>query len=192
MENASKALIMGAEILIGVMILSIGIYLFNVLGSYSADTTQEMESTRLEQFNNQFTKYYGTVSTQQEDGKIYEQTIKCTMQDVVGVANLAKMYNLRNGFESPQETQETQENPGIYYIQIDLKTSSKTIKHLEQKEQSELIDLLKDNGNYGIIVEPDERNDIVANTKYYEVTELDYSEITGRVNYMKFVYNEGL
>ena len=189
MENASKALIMGAEILIGVMILSIGVYLFNVLGSYSADTTQEMESTRLEQFNDQFTKYYGTVSTQQEDGKIYEQTIKCTMQDVVGVANLAKMYNLRNGFETPQETKE---NPGIYYIQIDLKTSSKTIKHLEQKEQSELVDLLKDNGNYGIIVEPDERNDIVANTKYYEVTELDYSEITGRVNYMKFVYNEGL
>ena len=103
MENASKALIMGAEILIGVMILSIGVYLFNVLGSYSADTTQEMESTRLEQFNDQFTKYYGTVSTQQEDGKIYEQTIKCTMQDIVGVANLASMYNKQNGYEEVQE-----------------------------------------------------------------------------------------
>ena len=87
MENASKALIMGAEILIGVMIISIGVYLFNVLGSYSAETSQEMADARLEQFNEQFTKYYGTVSTRQEDGTEIIQTIKCTMQDIVGVTN---------------------------------------------------------------------------------------------------------
>ena len=40
MENASKALIMAAEVLIGVMIISIGVYLFNVFGQYSADNTK--------------------------------------------------------------------------------------------------------------------------------------------------------
>ena len=57
MENASKALIMAAEILIGVMIISIGVYLFNTLGQYSAETTAEMEETQQAQFNNQFLKY---------------------------------------------------------------------------------------------------------------------------------------
>ena len=42
MENASKALIMAAEILVGVMIISIGVYLFNTLGQYSADTALVM------------------------------------------------------------------------------------------------------------------------------------------------------
>ncbi len=193
MENASKALIMGAEILIGVMILSIGVYLFNSLGSYSAETTQEIESTRLEQFNEQFSKFYGTVSTQPEGGTTaVEQTIRCTMQDVVGTANLAKMHNLRNGFEDAQEVNENPNLDGLYYIQIDLKTPSRTMRHIEQMEQDELVNLLKDNGNYGITVETDERGDTVANTKYYKVTELNYSDITGRVNYMMFVYDENL
>ena len=46
MENASKALIMAAEILIGIMILSITVYLFNVFGRYSADRYAEIEETR--------------------------------------------------------------------------------------------------------------------------------------------------
>ena len=70
MENASKALIMGAEILLGVMIISIGVYLFSVLSKYSAETTAEIEGTQLQQFNAQFTRFYGTVSVN-KDGKIY-------------------------------------------------------------------------------------------------------------------------
>lgn len=190
MENASKALIMGAEILIGVMIISIGVYLFNVLGSYSAETSQEMADARLEQFNEQFTKYYGTVSTRQEDGTEIIQTIKCTMQDIVGVTNLARMNNLRNGFETVQEAKT---NPAFYYVQIDLEIRGQPLKkHLEVLSQDDLVSLLRDEGNYGIKVEIDERGDIVANTKYFKVTEMDYSDITRRVNYMKFEYDEDL
>ena len=56
MENASKALIMAAEILIGVMIISIGVYLFSTMGEYSADTTAQMQEAQINQFNNQFLK----------------------------------------------------------------------------------------------------------------------------------------
>ena len=35
MENASKALIMAASVLLGVMIISFAVYLFSTFGSYS-------------------------------------------------------------------------------------------------------------------------------------------------------------
>ena len=58
MENASKALIMATEILIGIMIISIGVYLFNTVGKYSADTTAKMEETQIAQFNEQFLNFF--------------------------------------------------------------------------------------------------------------------------------------
>ena len=59
MENASKALIMAAEILIGVIIISIGVFLFSSLGKYSADITADLEETQIAKFNEQFLKFYG-------------------------------------------------------------------------------------------------------------------------------------
>ena len=67
MENASKALIMAAEILVGVMIISIGVYLFNTLGQYSADTAQDMEQAQIDSFNEQFLKYYGMSAAEGEE-----------------------------------------------------------------------------------------------------------------------------
>lgn len=182
MENASKALIMGAEILLGVMIISIGVYLFSVLSKYSAETTAEIEGTQLQQFNAQFTRFYGTVSVN-KDGKIVSETIKCTLQDIVGVANLAKMNNIRNELE-----EETTYSNNTEYIQVDFQN----VKNLEKKSQDELIEILKDDGNYGITVEKDEVNDNVAKTKYYKVTKLEYGQNTGKVNYIKFVYDPTL
>ena len=82
MENASKALIMAAEVLIGVMIISIGVYLFNEMGSYSAETADQIEEAQLAQYNNQFLKYYGTEPD--EAGNL--ETIRCSIHDVVGLA----------------------------------------------------------------------------------------------------------
>ena len=45
MENASKALIMAAEILIGVMIISVGVYLFNMFANYSSERYKKIEDT---------------------------------------------------------------------------------------------------------------------------------------------------
>ena len=42
MENASKALIMAASVLLGVMILSVGVYLFYVYSDYSSNAYQRM------------------------------------------------------------------------------------------------------------------------------------------------------
>ena len=166
MENASKALIMAAEILIGVMVISIGVYLFNTIGGYSADTTAEMEEAQIEQFNNQFLKYYG---------KSGGEDIKCTIHDIVGLANLAKQNNEANGFTGVEPISD-----GSYYIQIDLGTT----RNLEAKTQDELIALIKANDiTDGINAEGDSE----PVTKYFRVSEVGISNITKRVNYMKFV-----
>ena len=187
MENASKALIMAAEILIGVMIISIAVYLFNVLGQYGADTTAEIQESQLQQFNNQFLKYYGNTSTQTADGKVVVEPIKCTMQVIVGLANLARKINESNDF-----TVAEQYSDNSYYIQIDLQIGTKPYKNIEAKEQSELINLLKDEGNYGVLIEEDDLGDKVAKTKYFRALEPGISGVTKRVNYMKFIYDPNL
>ena len=76
MENASKALLMAASVLIGVLILSLAVYLFTSFGSTSAELHKQQDEQRLEQFNTQFSSYEG------KEGGI-------TIYDVVTIANLA-------------------------------------------------------------------------------------------------------
>lgn len=57
MENASKALIMAAGVLIGVLILSLAVYLFTQFGSTSAQIHAQKAERQVVQFNSQFTSY---------------------------------------------------------------------------------------------------------------------------------------
>lgn len=79
MENASNALIMAASVLIGLVIISLAVYLFVSFGSTSAEIHKEKEQQTLNEFNAQFTSYEGK-------GGI-------TIYDVVSVANLATESN---------------------------------------------------------------------------------------------------
>ena len=62
MENATKAFMMAAGVLIGVLILSIAVYLFTIFSRNSEQVYKKMESNQITQFNNQFLKYYGQIS----------------------------------------------------------------------------------------------------------------------------------
>lgn len=57
MENASKALVMAAGILLGLMILGALILLFNNLSSYQQSNQQIELESQIVEFNNQFTTY---------------------------------------------------------------------------------------------------------------------------------------
>ena len=176
MENASKALIMAAEILVGVMIISIGVYLFNTLGQYSADTAQDMEQAQIDSFNEQFLRYYGMSAAEREE----LSPIKSTMHDIVGLANLAAKINAQNGFT---EIEPVSDNSS--YIQIDVKIGTKTYKNLEAYSQDELVNLVK---NYSIVYSTDSTGSTVAETKYYKVPEQPtIGKYTKLVNYVKFV-----
>ena len=79
MENASKALIMAAGVLIGVLILSLAVVLFTNFGATSQGVYTQMEERQLTQYNAQFTVYSGRTDI--------------TIYDIISVANLAKENN---------------------------------------------------------------------------------------------------
>ena len=55
MEDATKALLMAAGVLIGLMILSLGVSLFSSMNAYTDIKQQQIEENGLQQFNEQFT-----------------------------------------------------------------------------------------------------------------------------------------
>lgn len=79
MENASKALIMAAGMLIGILILSLAVFLFADFGAKSQGVYTQIEERQLTQYNAQYTVYSG-----REDVTIY---------DIISLANLAKDNN---------------------------------------------------------------------------------------------------
>ena len=57
MENASKALLMAAGVLMGVVILSLAAYLFVTFSSSADDVKSEIANNQLNKFNSQFLAY---------------------------------------------------------------------------------------------------------------------------------------
>ena len=51
MENASKALLMAAGVLIGVLILSLAVYLFANFGTASAEIHKQKDMNEINKFN---------------------------------------------------------------------------------------------------------------------------------------------
>lgn len=89
MENASKALLMAAGVLMGILVLSLAVFLFANFGSTSSQIRSDITSNQLTQFNTQFTIYAG-----RDDITIY---------DIISVANLAKENN--NNYSSYSDYQ---------------------------------------------------------------------------------------
>ena len=80
MENASNAILIAGGVLIGVLILSLAVYLFADFGSTSADINQRTTEQQLAQFNSKFT--------------VYESSdFKWTIYDIVTVAGYAHENN---------------------------------------------------------------------------------------------------
>lgn len=121
MENASKALIMAAGVLIGIMILSLAVYLFAIFGTASAQLHGEIEQDRINQFNAQFTAYAGNQNV--------------TIYDIITVVNLAKDNN-----ETYSLTEATDTN---YYITINASLRNGIESNLEKRNSEYLQNLIK-------------------------------------------------
>ena len=80
MENASNALIMAAGVLIGILILSLAVYLFADFGRTAADINSQNEQQELIKFNTRFSAYEGREGL--------------TIYDVITVASYANENNL--------------------------------------------------------------------------------------------------
>lgn len=88
MENASKAMIIVAGVLIGIMILSLGVILFDEMKIYVQATHDKIDANAQNAFNTQFTNFIS------ENLKI---------QDVITAANLAYENNMEYNI-NPENT----------------------------------------------------------------------------------------
>lgn len=101
MENASKAMIIVAGALIGVMILSLGIILFDEMQAYVQTTNDKIDANAQNAFNTQFTNFIS------ENLKI---------QDVITAANLAYENNIDYNM-TPEDTT-TDVGPSMLFVAV--------------------------------------------------------------------------
>lgn len=80
MENASKALLMAGGVLIGVLVISLAVYLFADFGATSAEINAQNAQKQITSFNAKFTAYQG-------------YTDDITIYDIVSLATYAKENN---------------------------------------------------------------------------------------------------
>lgn len=57
MENAAKALLIAAEVLIGVLVLSLAVYLFTSFSQRYAEINEQRQEQQLVEFNSTYTRY---------------------------------------------------------------------------------------------------------------------------------------
>ena len=85
MENASKALIIAGGILIAILIVTVAVYLFTNYGSIGKSYDQTLQTTEIQKFNENFTRYEG-----RED---------VTIQEIVTLYNFVEEYEKKIGIE---------------------------------------------------------------------------------------------
>lgn len=111
MENASKALIMAGGGLVGVLVLSLMVYLFVDFGSTSAQINAQNKQNQLAQFNSKFA--------------VYEDKEGLTIYDVITVVGYAK--------ENNKYYEDNESNQIIVYLQ------NKQIQNNTQEQYNDLI-----------------------------------------------------
>jgi hypothetical protein len=82
MENASKALLMAAGMLVALMILSLAVYLFVEFGSTSAEYYEQIKEQDIVKFNKDYT--------------VFEGRTNITIYEIVSLALQTQEYNTNN------------------------------------------------------------------------------------------------
>lgn len=94
MENATKALLIAAGVLIGIMVISLGVSLYLSLGGYVDSTKEQIEANEIAKFNAQFFKYNNTILNDSGNEVV---SFRIGIQDVVTAANIAYENNKNLG-----------------------------------------------------------------------------------------------
>ena len=75
MENASKALIIAGAVLIAIVLISIGISMFNSQSGVTEQTKLSSDSTRVQLFNSQILPYFGSNCTYSQASELISTLI---------------------------------------------------------------------------------------------------------------------
>lgn len=85
MENASKALIMAAEILFGVILLTIFVIAFSAWQNMADGINENIELTKVQEFNSKFEVYMDK---------------ELTAYDIVTIVNMVNEFNYPDGYDN--------------------------------------------------------------------------------------------
>lgn len=100
MENALKALYMAAGLLIGVMVISVLVYIFRNGARLGENYELNTENLQTIKFNNQFNNYAKVTNQTSYASEGYSFIEKgCTASDVITCANLAMSINKQNDYD---------------------------------------------------------------------------------------------
>ena len=160
MENAVKALLIAAGVLIGGMILSLAVSLYTSLGEYTNIAQKEAETKVLQQFNEQFLKYINCNDSSSE----VEFVLK--IQDIVTAANAA--------YENNQKYELTEQNGSNYYVTINIKSQ---FTNLEKTINADSVKLLSEE----TLLKSEYRctsSDVKINSVTGRVYEVNFTKIT--------------
>lgn len=147
MENASRALIMAAGILMGLMIISVGVLLFDIFSKYSEDTQLQIEENQIGEFNNKFLKHVTYINTNMKPAEIAEKQVILTAHDVVSIANLAKENNEKHGFYDGTTALNSSQiqSSTTRYIQIEVIDKKRKYSNFESESMDTYIDFMNNN-----------------------------------------------
>lgn len=113
MENASKALIIAGAILLSILIIAIGMYIFNSSSNSINDAASRISQQEVSAFNNQFEMY---------EGKQVGTNVKSLIQNMSAGANTNReeatklpdlWYQATNSTDTPEEVLSNVDDPNI-------------------------------------------------------------------------------
>ncbi len=160
MENASKALLMAAGVLVGIMVITIGVILYTTFSNLGKSTIEQMEMDKIAEWNETYLKYYGT-NIVKKDEKEIQQPISVTAHDIITLANHANQNNIKYEVQG-----QSGYNQNTFYVQVQVGKDA----NFEKKTEEQKNEFLKSN-----------------NMKTYIcVEEPKVSSITKRVMYIHF------
>ncbi len=154
MENATKAMMIAAGVLIGVMILSLGAVLYADLDAYVQNTQNEIQFNEINSFNTRYlsyVNYYGI-----------EKKFDLTIQDVVTVANMA----YENNYSYNPNSNVWTDSADNLYVAVYLNG-----RRIDQTIQDTSADLLKNNLNMRYVLR---NTDIIFNQNSGKICRINF------------------
>lgn len=169
-DNASNALLMAGGVLISVIIITIGVVIFQASAQFARNYEVEREQIELASFNSQFEKY------DKKKGGL-------TLHDIIAVANLAREINNVNNIPL---TFDTYKNSHAIRITLKVDGNEKNMESLQNREartdEEKISDLI-------FILEDDSLRMNGSEIQEYKCTDIHYSTNSGKVDRMIFEKN---
>lgn len=172
MENASKALLMGAGTLLAILIIFIAVRIFSSASDVTEAYQTKEVSSEVAAFNTNFTRFVGAVVI---NGELDENQHYAKIHDVVSVSNFAWNYN-NKVTQNPLDPDD-ERIIRINIISEDGKTKIDNLQNYTQKAYNELI-----NAGYYVV----NSNPNANNTINYEI-KIKRRAADGRINNVDFI-----